>query len=108
MIARVTCKRADYCVVNQIQQVVRTEMAQRKKRPMIVDLTAVEVMSSLIMGALIELLQRLKNEGQRFVLVGLSKHVRASFSVARIDQMFEIHDSIDDAMRNISAKAWTQ
>jgi anti-anti-sigma factor len=72
---------------------------------MVLDMSKVEFMPSLSIGALISVMQNLKKKGQRFILAGLQSKVRETLTACRLDKLFEIFDSVDDVKANISEQA---
>jgi anti-anti-sigma factor len=67
--------------------------------PVIVDLNGLEMISSVSIGALITLSQVLGGSGQRLILTGLSPHVRSTFTTCRIDRLFEMYDTREEALQ---------
>jgi anti-sigma B factor antagonist len=64
----------------------------------VIDLTAVEFMDSSGVGTLVHLFRMLKGRKGRFVLVGPTPRVRSLFQITRLDKLFTICDTIDEAM----------
>jgi len=64
----------------------------------IVDLNNVEYMDSSGVATLVEALQLAKRSEIRLILCGLGERVRSIIELARLDQIFEIVDSREQAM----------
>lgn len=63
--------------------------------PVAVDLAAVRYIDSSGIAALVEGFQNARGRGQRFVLVAVSAPVQAVLKLARLDRVFEIHESLE-------------
>ena len=62
-----------------------------------VDLAKVSYIDSSGIAALVEGFQSARGKGQRFVLVEVSDAVLAVLRLARLDKVFTIHRSLDEA-----------
>ncbi|MCG3136522.1 MAG: hypothetical protein HJJLKODD_00356 [Phycisphaerae bacterium] len=102
LLVRPICGKIDYMTMEKIQRQVGVQAMSNAKHTVIVDLTGIELISSLILGALVKMLKKLQDEGKRMVLVGLSKHNRPTIRLSRLDTLFEVHDSIATAMAAIT------
>jgi anti-anti-sigma factor len=65
--------------------------------PVVLDMSKVEILLSISIGVLVALLQQFKAEGRRFMLAGLQPRVRETLAICRLDKLFDICDSVDDA-----------
>jgi anti-sigma B factor antagonist len=75
---------------------LRDEVDARPAR-LIVDLSRVTYMDSSGVATLVEALQRSKNKGTRLVLCGLQPKVKSIFTISRLDTVFEIAASAEQA-----------
>ena len=66
-------------------------------KPVAVDLSAVEYIDSSGIAALVEGLQGARSRRQPFVLVAVSGPVRAVLELARLDSVFTLAPSVDEA-----------
>jgi anti-sigma B factor antagonist len=71
--------------------------AKRPKR-IVVDLTDVTFVDSSGLAVLINGMQDVEEYGGKFAIVGLQENVRPIFEIARLDQVFQIFPTIDDAL----------
>jgi anti-sigma B factor antagonist len=62
----------------------------------LVDLSGVEYIDSSGVASLVEALQKARDHGVDFALVGVSAPAMNVFKLARLDQVFTIYPSIDD------------
>lgn len=77
----------------QVRQAVLA--ALNSGAPVAVDLAAVRYIDSSGIAALVEGFQNARGRGQRFVLVAVSAPVQAVLKLARLDRVFEIHESLE-------------
>lgn len=106
LIARVRYKSIDYLALEQIKRAVDRAISRSARRPLILDLAQVEHVSSLVMGAIVELLRQLAKRDQRLMLVGMNQRIRSAFAVTRIEQLFEIYDDCAGAVKAAHQDAW--
>src|ERR1700694_2695844 len=66
------------------------QIAQRKQRQVVVDLSRVNYIDSSGLAVLIEGMQNVEEYGGKFALAGLQETVRSIFELARLDQVFQI------------------
>lgn len=67
----------------------------KRKRSVLVDLSAVEYIDSSGVASLVEGLQYARSNGLKFALVGVSEAAMNVLRLARLDQVFTIHVSAD-------------
>lgn len=67
-------------------------------RGVFVDLAQVEYIDSSRVAALVESFQKARSSGQDYVLVSVSESARRVLELARLDRVFTIADSIDEAL----------
>ena len=65
----------------------------------VINLAEVDFMDSSGLGALIALLKRVTERGGDLKIACLSKKVRMVFEITRAHKIFEITDSVDEAVR---------
>ncbi len=73
-------------------------LIDEKPKRLVVDLTKVPYVDSSGIAALILARQSLDEHGGRFILAAAQEPVRLILATARLDQYFEIHPSVDDAL----------
>jgi anti-anti-sigma factor len=91
----------DDASIDGMQAEVTAAAARQPNLPVILDLSNVHFLPSSGLGALVKLLRSLKQQGQRFILVGLHPEVRAVLAVTRIDKLLEIHPRFEDALKQL-------
>ena len=64
---------------------------------LVIDLSAVPYMDSSGVATLVEAMQIARRTGSKLVLAALQDKVRSIFEIARLDMVFAIVDSVDEA-----------
>ena len=72
---------------------------QAKPAKLVVDLEHVDYMDSSGIATLVEALQNARRSGTKMVLCGMKERVRSIFEIARLDTVFSIVETRDEAMR---------
>lgn len=78
------------------------KLAAGKPPAIVVDLAGVTYLDSSGLATLIEALQESAKYAGKFVLSGLRPEVRSVFELSRLDKVFEIYDSSEDALIHLS------
>lgn len=82
--------------------VLRTTLKQAhgaKPKRLIIDLASVDYMDSSGVATLVEALQMSRKNGTKMVLCSMKDRVRSIFEIARLDTVFSIVPSRDDALK---------
>ena len=74
------------------------EIFKRKPAVLIVDMTKVEFMDSSGLAILVETLKWCRQNDSRLKLVGMVQTVRSIFEISRLDSIFQICDTIEEAL----------
>ena len=69
-----------------------------KVKAVLIDLSAVDYMDSSGVATLIEALQALKKSKNRLALVGAAQPVMQVLKFAKLDQVFDLFDTIEEAI----------
>jgi len=71
-----------------------------EKRPqrMVIDLSGVSYMDSSGVASLVKLLSRVRRRGSSLYLVGLTDRVRSVFEITRLDTVFDIRATQQEAL----------
>ncbi len=72
--------------------------AECKTGDVVVDLSGVEMIDSSGLGLLIAMLKQMTARGDDLKLAGLRKDVRMVFEMTRTHRIFEVLDSVDEAV----------
>lgn len=71
--------------------------ADAKRPRLVVDFTEVTYIDSSGLATLVEYVQRSMNFRGKFALGGVSQRLRTVFDIARLDQVFAIHPTLEEA-----------
>ena len=97
ILGTIECSQMD----DEHAKTVRTEVARAAEQapglPVVLDMSKVQMLLSISIGLLVALLQQFKAEGRRFILAGLQPKVRETLAICRLDKLFDICDSVDEA-----------
>ena len=84
------------------EQLADWQDRERDVKDFVVDLGPVDFMDSAGLGTLIASLKRISERGGDMKLACLQKKPRMVFEITRAYKVFEIYDSVDDALRAFS------
>lgn len=101
VLATVECARMEDEHARDMQEKVSAAAQQAPGLAVVLDLSKVTILPSLSIGALVALWQKFKQEQRRLVLVGLGPMVRETLTTCRLDKLFDICDSVDEALSRI-------
>ena len=100
--AELQCKELDEQHAENMQEKVKETCEQTPQLPVVLEMSKVEFVPSLSLGALVTLLQTMKQDNRRFILANIKPNVRAALTICRLNKLFEICDSVDEARTKIS------
>lgn len=98
IIARVTQTELAHAETNQFKSAMRSAIDEGAELPVIVDLSSVEFLSSIALGALVELHLHMKRDGRRFVVIGMRPAITDLVKLSGIDNLLEIQQGLDAAL----------
>lgn len=81
------------------EQLAEWQSCERDVKDFVLDLEAVDFMDSAGLGTLIAALKRITEHGGDMKLACLQKKPRMVFEITRAHKVFEIYNSVDDALR---------
>lgn len=81
----------------EFKQMVLDEVEQGARR-VLIDFTSTGYIDSSGLGALVSLGKRIREQGGQLRLTGLNEDLRTLFELTRLDTLFRLHDSRDDAL----------
>jgi anti-sigma B factor antagonist len=87
----------DLHVSSEVAESLRTMIAKRPKL-VVIDLTKVTYLDSSGLAVLIEGMQKVQEYGGKFALAGVQESVQHIFEIARLDQVFQIFPTVDEAL----------
>ena len=78
------------------------QLMMRERTRVVLDMAGVKFVDSSGLGALISCLRLLNGREGDFRLCAMSKPVRALFELMRIDRVFNIHNTREEAIRSFA------
>jgi anti-sigma B factor antagonist len=75
------------------------DLLNQRVTPLLIDFRGVSYIDSSGIATFVEGLKRMMSYGGRLKLIGLLEEVREIFSFSKLDQVFEIYGSFEDALR---------
>lgn len=79
-------------------QTVLDEILAQGGRKVVVDLSKTEWMASAGIGALVGARQSYVDVGAQIMLAGLTNRIKELVVIARLTEVFEIHESVEEAL----------
>ena len=101
ILAEIQCIRLDEEHTQDLQDKVTAATDESPELPVIIDMSTVDFMPSLSIGALVAMLQQTKKRDQRLILTSLSETVRQVLAMCRLDKLFEIYDTSETAIQKL-------
>lgn len=71
------------------------------KKKIVVDLTKVSYVDSSGLATLVEMLKKTKSQGGSLCLAGMSEKVKSLFEITKLDRLFSIVSSADEAVSKL-------
>lgn len=81
----------------QLRQTLLEAVKKHRPKKLILDLARVPYMDSSAIAVLVEALQKLRKSGGKICLVGLQPRVKGMLQIARLDSVFMLADSLEEA-----------
>lgn len=103
LVVTILLEHVDYMLIDKLQRRICAQGTMASKSNVILDFRHVGHVSSMLMGALVKMLTKLGQDGRRFSLVGINQRIRGSFKMMRIDTLFEVHETLEDAQSVLAA-----
>lgn len=91
-------KEADH-----LMQVLEDELSGHSRMNVVLDMSALQYMNSTGLNIIISVLTRTKKAGGQTVISGMSTGVRQLFVVTKLDTVFPIKATIDEAIASLPA-----
>ena len=99
LVIQINARRATVDMAPEIKERLFTEIDKGNIK-IIIDFSYVEFVDSSFLGALVAGLKKIKSKDGEIKISGLHPHVRITFELTRLDHLFKIYQSIEQAMRD--------
>jgi anti-anti-sigma factor len=91
-------KILDLNAIQELGDKLIAMVEQDRRTALVLDFQIVEYLSTAMIGNLVILDKKVKEKSGRLVLCNLTPVIKEVFAVTRLDQVFEIEDSLDEAL----------
>ncbi len=80
------------------------DLIDDKRNDIVIDLAAVPYLDSAALGVLVDAVRRVREFDGSIFLVATTPFVRRAFEITRLVKIFQLSDSVDDALSAIRSK----
>ena len=101
LILQVQEQRVDMVIARQFRELL-SEQIKGSPRQVILDLSLASYFDSSALGALVAFLKDIRGYGGHLVLCNLSRSLLALLKLSKLDLLFDIKGSIDEAKSHLS------
>ena len=98
IVFRPQVKMMDDAVSKALTRTLREAAGDGEGVALVIDLSQVSILPSLALGRLVEIHNACKDRRQNLKLAGLQPQIRKVFAVTKLDTIFQIADSVGDAV----------
>jgi anti-anti-sigma factor len=96
-IARVKVKLLDDKELKVLARMIDECCGDSDAEAIVVDLSRVQLLPSVALGALVQLANKWKARNKRFTLAGVTPTIRQVFAITKLDRILELADSVEAA-----------
>ena len=87
------------CGVEKISSRVREFIAESRPKKLVVDFSGVKFFSSQMLGLLVDVWRRLKEDGGVVRISGINPQLNRVFKITNLDRIFQFHPDKETAVR---------
>src|SRR5688572_8926445 len=98
VIARVNLKLFDDANLKLMHQLIDAEATKPGVMFVVLDMSRVQIVPSLGLGALVQLSNKCKSRQQRLKLAAVQPQVRQTMSITKLDRILDLVDSVEAAV----------
>ena len=80
---------------------LKKQFEKQPSKKVVVDLEKVTYIDSSGLATLVEILKRTKTQGGNLGLSGLSDKVKSLFEITKLDKLFQVHRTQDEAVTRV-------
>jgi anti-anti-sigma factor len=89
--------------VERISQLMRQALHHHHPRHLVVDFSGVQFFSSRMLGFLVEVWRRLREESGTVTITGINPQLTRVFRITNLDKLFSFYETTDKAIAAIQA-----
>lgn len=101
VILHIEARNLDEHNTQRVHEEIAAEVERSPALPFVLDLAKVKFLPSLTLGAMVKLGNEFRNRDQRLLLASAQPTVRQVITITRLDRVFEIFDTVDDALKAV-------
>ena len=101
VIARPEIAKFDLELTEQLREELKQVSSGSEGKPLLIDMSMVEVLPSVTLGVLVELANRCRTNKRHLALIRLPPKVHEILSVCGLDKLFTIHADEDEALASL-------
>lgn len=94
-------QRVDMVIARKFREML-TEQIKNRPKQVILDLTKASYFDSSALGALVAFLKEIRSYGGHLVLCNLSRSLLALLKLSKLDLLFDIKNSLEDARDSLN------
>ncbi len=98
LVLRINARRATVDMASDLKERLFSEIDNGNNQ-IIIDFSFVEFVDSSFIGALVAGLKQVKSKDGEIKISGLHPHVKITFELTRLDHLFKIYQTTEQAMR---------
>lgn len=87
--------------VERISQLLRQSVQEQHPKHLVVDFSCVQFFSSQMLGLLVEVWRRLRDEGGTVIISGINPQLTRVFRITNLDKLFSFYETTDEAIAAI-------
>ena len=91
--------------VQDIGETLHQLIEEEDRQRLILDFHKVKILSSQMLGVLIGLLKRIRNDRGRIVICGMKPDLHKVFKITNLDKLFTFYDTEGHALRSFESQA---
>jgi len=99
VVAHVNVRSLDEADLKLLGQLIDRSAGEAGVSLVVIDLSGVQMLPSLGLGALVQLSNKCKARGQTLKLAATPQSIRKVFAITRLDRVLELVDSVEAATR---------
>jgi anti-anti-sigma factor len=98
VVARVNIKLFDDKTLKHMNDMIEQAATKPGVIYVVLDMSRVQIVPSLGLGALVQLSNRCKKRQQRLKLAGVQPMVRQTMAITKLDRILDLTDTVDEAL----------
>ena len=100
VVARLNVKLLDDATVRRADELAdKAACGRAGVNYIVLDMSRVQIVPSLGLGALLQLMSKYKERNQRVRLAGVQSQVRTTMAITKLDKVFDLYETVEAATR---------